>query len=294
MWMLKIFNRYKNRSIEKSGPKPKVRKNRRKPFSKNVQKTIRITQSITILIIFIALPLWLWESGNVQKLKNDSWKKFISGSSKLGFRIESINLEGRNFSSRKRIIQAVGLKRGQPILAISPNNIRKKLIKLPWVRDATVERYLPNTLLVRLSERRPMARWHFLGRLVLVDKSGSPISGAKLSRFRELIKVSGKGAPNATPKLLELLASQSSLEKRVKSATRIGTRRWDLNLKNNTLVRLPEHNPLSAWQKLANLDTKLGLLSRDIEIVDLRLPNKTLVRPIKREIQTIKTKGQKT
>ena len=294
MRMLKIFHRSKHNSMEKSGPKTKVRKNRRKPFSKSVQKTIGITQSIAILIIFIGVPLWLWESGNVPKLKNASWKMFILGSEKLGLQVENINLEGRDNSSRKKIFQTVGLKRGQAILAISPNNIREKLIKLPWVRDATVERYLPNTLLIRLSERKPMARWQYLGRLVLVDKSGIPISDAKLSRFRRLITVRGKGAPSATPKLIALLATQNRLAKRVKLATRVGSRRWDLKLKNNIQVRLPEHNPLLAWQKLANLNAKLSLLSRDIEIVDMRILNKLLVRPIKREFETIKPKGQKT
>ena len=128
----------------------------------------------------------------------------------------------------------------------------------------------------------------------IINKSGIPISDAKLSRFRRLITVRGKGAPSATPKLIALLATQNRLAKRVKLATRVGSRRWDLKLKNNIQVRLPEHNPLLAWQKLANLNAKLSLLSRDIEIVDMRILNKLLVRPIKREIETIKPKGQKT
>lgn len=294
MRMLNFFRRSKHHSLEKNGPKQKIRKTRRKPFSKSVQKTIRITKSIAIITIFISVPLWFWESGNVQKLNEASWKMFILGSSKLGLQVEKINLEGRENSSRKKIIQAVGLRRGQPILAFSPNNIRKKLIRLPWVRDAAIERYLPNTLFIRLSERKPMALWHYLGRVVLVDEDGIPISGAKLSRFRGLIKIKGENAPSATPKLLALLATQSILAKRVKLATRVGSRRWDLKLKNNIQIRLPEKNAHLAWQRLANLNEKLSLFSRDIEIVDMRISNKFLVRPIKRQIKTINSKDQKT
>jgi cell division protein FtsQ len=64
----------------------------------------------------------------------------------------------------------------------------------------------------------------------------------------------------------------------VKAYQRVGDRRWDLLLKNGVSLMLPESRIDEALADIANMDSKAGLLSRDIASVDLRLTDRVVVR----------------
>jgi cell division protein FtsQ len=59
---------------------------------------------------------------------------------------------------------------------------------------------------------------------------------------------------------------------------RVGGRRWNLHLDSGIDVALPEQDPESAWHRLAAADRSDKLLARNIEAVDLRLPDRLVVR----------------
>ena len=50
------------------------------------------------------------------------------------------------------LLGSLGVHMGQPLLAIDPVDMKKRLESLPWVRSVTVERRLPDALYVRITE----------------------------------------------------------------------------------------------------------------------------------------------
>ena len=58
----------------------------------------------------------------------------------------------------------------------------------------------------------------------------------------------------------------------------VAERRWNLRLTNGIDVRLPETDVAAALDRLVALDRDKKLLSRDITMVDLRLPDRVTVR----------------
>ena len=44
-------------------------------------------------------------------------------------------------------------------------------------------------------------------------------------------------------------------------------------------MRLPEIDPVSAWSRLAIIDRKRNITSRDLAVIDLRVPNQLVVEP---------------
>ena len=68
-------------------------------------------------------------------------------------------LEGRHNQSLAQITQALAISRGAPLLLVDLKSTRTRLEKLPWIRMASVEREFPDTLRVRIAERRPLALW---------------------------------------------------------------------------------------------------------------------------------------
>jgi cell division protein FtsQ len=183
-------------------------------------------------------------------------------------------------TAREDILEALGAGRGTPILAVDPAAAKARLEELPWVRSAAVERYLPDTLFVRLAERRPLAIWQNKGKLALIDETGTVITTERLDRYPGLPMVVGEDAPSHAAQLVDMLHGEPELEKRVAAAVRVGGRRWNLRLGNGIEVQLPEENPAEAWSQLAKLDRTNSLLARNIEAVDLRLPDRLVVRTV--------------
>jgi cell division protein FtsQ len=92
--------------------------------------------------------------------------------------------------------------------------------------------------------------------------------------------VVGEDAPVHAASLVEMLRSEPALAARVAAAVRVGGRRWNLKLDGGVEVQLPEENPAEAWAQLARLDRSNSLLARNIEAVDLRLPDRLVVRTV--------------
>jgi cell division protein FtsQ len=202
----------------------------------------------------------------------------ISLAAKLGLVVGNIEVDGRAMTTKAAILRAVGATRGTPILGVSPSQAKAQLEALPWVRSAAVERRLPGTLFIRLVERQPFAFWQRQGKLVLIDRDGVVITDERLDRFPGLIVIVGDEAPRRAAALIDMLATQPDIAGRVVAAVLVGGRRWNLQLDNGIDVQLPEDGPEAAWARLAQLEHSSRLLARDVQTVDMRLPDRLVVR----------------
>jgi cell division protein FtsQ len=196
----------------------------------------------------------------------------------MGLVVRQVLAEGRVETTQGDILKALGIRGGEPILAVDPDAARARVEALPWVRSAAVERRLPDTIRVRIVERRPMAWWQKDGKLVLIDRAGEPIPAAPPARYSNLVVLVGDDAPAHAAELLAMLAREPELAARVRAAVRVGARRWNLRIDDAIDVRLPEEGAEVAWTKLGELERKDRILSRDIAAVDLRLPDRLIVQ----------------
>lgn len=196
----------------------------------------------------------------------------------LGFVVTDIEVEGRETTEPEAIMAALGAVRGTPILAINPGQAKENLQRLPWVRSASVERRLPHTLYVRLVERRPLALWQHGGKQELIDHDGTVIPNVDLTHFPHLPIVVGEGAPPHANALLDMLHTEPTLAGRVSAAIWVGERRWNLRIDHQIDVYLPEEDAADAWSRLAELERTDSLLQRDVQVVDMRLPDRLVIR----------------
>jgi cell division protein FtsQ len=206
------------------------------------------------------------------------WHPVTIAAAGAGLTVRQVLAEGRVETTQAEILKALGIRGGEPILAIDPEQARKRVEALPWVRSASVERRLPDTIRVRILERRAMAWWQKDGKLVLIDHTGEPIAVPTTGRYSNLIVLVGEDAPEHAAQLLDMLAHEPDLAARVRAAVRVGQRRWNLKIDDAIDVRLPEDGADAAWSKLGELERKNRILSRDIEAVDLRLPDRLIVQ----------------
>ena len=92
----------------------------------------------------------------------------------------------------------LGVKTGTPIFGINLVTLRGKLMEVPTIASARVTRRLPDTLIIEIEEREPVAR---LGRTnLMVDNAGSVFVLPGGSRILPIItgyQKLGKGTPLA-------------------------------------------------------------------------------------------------
>lgn len=204
--------------------------------------------------------------------------RMLDATARFGLVVADVKVEGREATDRDTILDALAAGPGTPILAIGPTRAKEQLERLPWVRSAVVERRFPDTLYVRLVERKPLALWQHGGRLELIDREGVVIPVTRLDRFAKLPLVVGEHAASHAAELLDMLTTEPELAARVNAAIRVGDRRWNLRIDNAIDVLLPADSPASAWAQLAALERSSAILKRDVQVVDVRLPDRLVVR----------------
>jgi cell division protein FtsQ len=197
----------------------------------------------------------------------------------LGLVVTDIQVKGRETTDTATILAALDARYGTPILAVNPARAKQQLEALPWVRSASIERRLPGTIVVSLVERRPLAVWQHDGKQELIDQDGTVIPVTDLSRFAKLPTVVGDDqARHGAAQLLELLASEPDIDARVTAVVLVGDRRWNARIDNMLDVMLPEDDIAGAWSKLAQLQRANQILQRNVEVIDMRLPDRLVLR----------------
>ena len=254
---------------------------------------VAITMTVVLCTLGAGGGWWAWSSGAVDRAVDKVRWQLLAISLKAGFKVKEILVVGRNETKREDLMKAIRLARGAPILTFDLDAARRRVEALAWVHRASVERILPNTVLLNVEERQPAALWQHNGKFALIDGKGEVILNTGLQRFSDLVVVVGKEAPMHASELLDLLAAAPELMPMVKAAVWVGGRRWNLRLKNDIDVRLPEEDPAAAWMRLAEYEKAHRVLERDIQVLDLRAPDRLIVRKARRPIGKV-GKGRET
>lgn len=86
--------------------------------------------------------------------------------------INEITIEGGKRVGSQEAMDIAGVKTGENILALDLKAIRSRVEKLPWVREAVVQRVLPHSLEISIKERRPFALINLDSTLYIIDDRG--------------------------------------------------------------------------------------------------------------------------
>lgn len=268
----------KKGSMKENAKTTKMGKPRRKALPVWRRASVRMAFAATLVGAIATGGWWAWSHDVIGQLAEGAKWRTIALSAKIGFQVNEILVVGRKETESKVLRKAIRLTRGAPILAFDLEAARDRIEELPWIRRATVERMLPDTILLSIEERKPLAVWQHNGKFALIDETGEVILRNDLDRFNDLLVVVGENAPAEAASLLTTLATQPELLSLVKAAVWVGDRRWNLRLTGDIDVRLPEGNPAAAWTRLAEYERVHRVLERDVQVLDLRIPDRLIVR----------------
>ncbi|WP_425405965.1 cell division protein FtsQ/DivIB [Hwanghaeella sp.] len=251
---------------------------RRRARARWLKPTLKIGVPVSVAGALSAAAFVLWSNGSIQRAYDDTVAKVMQVSAEMGLAVYQVSVSGRRETNKDRLLQAVGVQVGDPILAVDIQDVLKRVNSIGWVEAAVVERRLPDHIHIHIQEREAAAIWQKDHEFVLVDIDGNIIGTDGLERYRHLKVVVGDGAPERTAELVTLLEREPMLDSRIVAAVWVAGRRWNLRLDNGIDIRLPEENPGEALQRLAQLERDHRLLARDIAAIDLRQSDRLIVR----------------
>ena len=231
-----------------------------------------------LICLSVSLPVGVWHSGVIGRSYDAFTYHIDKALIKAGFHVMNILVEGRSHTTNTSVIQALKVSRGVGMLKVDPHMIQERLMALPWVRSAVVQRRFPNTLYVRLTERHPIALWQQeKGESLLVDDEGHLIKAPVSSSVVPYIIITGQGAPSKIPTLIKLLKNHPIVYKHVTGAVLVGERQWELIIDGRLRIKLSEDNLKQSLVRLRGLQESGYFARREVLSIDIRLPDRTFL-----------------
>jgi cell division septal protein FtsQ len=132
-------------------------------------------------VCFTIACLWGWYSGYIQRkydILKENFHQFLADS---GFVLDDILIDGRVRTPKTEIRNALNLPVDNLITTLDISAMQQNLQKLPWIKEASVTRQLPNILYLNLVERKPIALWQNGQKHYPIDEEGNIVTAHSLN-----------------------------------------------------------------------------------------------------------------
>lgn len=200
--------------------------------------------------------------------------------SNAGFQVEKVEVTGVDRIDELKVYEIALAQKDRSMLLVDIDQVRDDLIANGWIKEARISRKLPDTLIVEIIEREPIAVWQRDGRLSLIDSTGFPLEDIQKEEIPDLPVLVGKKANKRVQQMQKLLDVAPALRPMVTGATWIGNRRWNLEFESGETLALPEGEETAAAALLnfARMDGVNRLLGRGVVHFDLRDSERAYLR----------------
>ena len=242
----------------------------------------KIALFLFCLSILILFTLFFPKESYLMKLNSkadDLFLKFIN--LKTETKLKEIHIIGRENISQELILKKLKLTTKTSLMRINVNSLNEKIHSINWVRSAVIERRLPDTLIIKIEEYKPFALLQIKDSHFVISSEGKKIIKDN-GRFGYLPVINGPGSEKFASKMLNILSSEPALFHQVWAISFVGKRRWDISLRSGIKIKLPENNPSEAWTRLSEIDRTEAILSRELDVIDLRKIGHIILTPSSR------------
>ena len=229
-----------------------------------------------LLFILVLSSLYFFGKSNKNYLINQlkPLDQFLINN---GFKIKNILISGTHNLSQDYLRNIINTQNHINILNVNLHTIYNKIIQNSWVEETYVERILPDTIKIKVLEKKPIAIWQNHKGNKLITINGDVISHANVNKFKNSFPIiKGEKSKENISTILKILETNKNFAKNIWSLTFINQRRWDLHFNQGLIVRLPSQDVIKAWQKIIKLQTNYNILNLRLTEIDLRNPEQIL------------------
>ena len=234
--------------------------------------------TILILLFFLIIVIYilLFYDQKIFKQFNSIIENY---SDKYQYSLSVVNINGLNNINEDEILNLIKPYKDSSIFLIPIKKIAKKISQNNWVKSINIQSNYKDTIEINIDESKPIGIYTTGIQNILFSDDLKILENIANNekRFSALIKFEGKNSIHESIKLID--SFPDDFQQYVDKAFLINQRRWDLELKNSILLKLPENNieeALENYKKIYINFSNEELI--EIESIDLRMKQKIILK----------------
>ncbi len=234
--------------------------------------------TILILLFFLIIVIYvfLFYDQKIFKHFNSIIENY---SDKYQYSLSVVNINGLNNINEDEILNLIKPYKGSSIFLIPIKKIANKISQNNWVKSINIKSNYKDTIEINIDESKPIGIYTTGIQNILFSDDLKILENIANNekRFSALIKFEGKNSLHESIKLID--SFPDDFIQYVDKAFLINQRRWDLELKNSILLKLPENNikeALENYKKIYINFSNEELI--EIESIDLRMKQKIILK----------------
>ena len=191
------------------------------------------------------------------------------------FKIQKIVILNNLLIKEEDILSKINLLYGKNIFLINGKDIEKSLENINFIKKIEVKKKYPDTIIVKIFETKPVGILFKDKKQYLLDSSSNLIEIGKKMDFAGLPNIIGDDAEKNIINFLSQLEKNNFTTKNIKNFFYFKIGRWDLELSDSRLIKLPYNVNSSIIKKTIDLLSRKDF--QKYKIIDLRIDGKIIV-----------------
>lgn len=241
---------------------------------------------VPFIVMFAAAGIWLSNEDRRDRLVMAFYDIRTSIETRPEFMVNVMAIDGAGIGIAEDIREIVPIDFPISSFDLDLDQIQDRIAELPAIETVAVRIRPGGIMQVAVTERDPVILWRTRQGLSLVDSEGFVVALAESRKaYPSLPLMAGAGAEDHVDEALALFAAAGPLAGRLRGVVRMGERRWDVVLDRNQRILLPETGAVQALERVIALSQAQDMLSRDLEVVDMRLAARPTIRIAARAVE---------
>lgn len=263
----------REKGYTKVSPQGKVKKSSSGPQTKSAVEEVRASVSRKIIYRSLGLLVLLISFAGVAWFASEPLTRLLERP------LKSVAVEGQfQYLPKDRAMELIEKEIDGDFLQLNLERLKNVLQADPWVEHVYLSRRWPDTLVVKISEQKPIARWDangFLnqrGEIIRVKDTdkllGLPWLQGNENNAREIMQQYQDLATLLRTRGLEIVALKCDNKKS-----------WRLTLKNDVEIAIGREQVMEKLRRFVTVyDKFLNSVWGDVKAIDARYPNGVAVR----------------
>ncbi len=191
------------------------------------------------------------------------------------FQIKNIDIKGVEEQHKQEIINSLSFLINQNILFLNKNLIQKKIDEFNFIHSYEIFKKFPSFLRIEIKKTELVAVKIKENKKYYIGKNGKLIDYSRFENKKKLPYAFGNFDEKDFFDLFKILNNNNFNTENIKGYYYFANKRWDLKLKDDTLIKLPQKD-LNNFISIAKTILKNKSLNKK-KIIDLRIPNQIII-----------------
>ena len=225
-----------------------------------------MTKTYKIILLFISLIFLTTfnpKDSNLLKKQN------------LSFKVQRIEIINNNRIKKTNILKKLEYLYKKNIFFIDKESLKEHLSSINFLEKIEVKKKYPDTIIVKVYETIPLAALYKNNKKYIIDNSSKLILFDKKVFNEDFPVLFGENSDLNFVSFFKKLEYEKFPIKKIKNYYYFQIDRWDINLKNGQIRKLPSDKKIEAIKEAIKLLKRKDF--KNYNIIDLRIYGKVIV-----------------